>query len=243
MKCVILCAGYGTGLYPVTLNVPKALLEVGGKPVLNYTIDKVLGLWNVDEVFVVTNGKFYGTFLAWKEEFYPDDHIDIINDETKSNEERLGGLGDLKLVLNTEEIEDDLLLILGDNLFDFDLGKIVDFFKKQKKNVIGLYDIKNLEKARNFNVLRIDDSKKIISFREKSPKPDSTLISAGIYIYSKDELDKIYSYMETKKPREEPDYLIPYFKNSQDVYGLVMEGKWACLGRKEDYEDVIKGKI
>ena len=241
MKCVILCAGYATRLYPLTLNTPKPLLEVKGKPLLNYMVDNALNVGVVDEIFIVTNNKFYEHFLKWKDDFYPDENIAIVNDETKSNEDRLGGLGDLKLVLNTEEIEDDLLLLLGDNLFDFDLGKIVQFFNDKKKNVIGLYDLKDFENASNFGVLETDESGRIISFEEKPEEPKSTLISTGIYVYSKDELSKIYDYMKTGKPKEGPGYLIPYFMQSQDVYGFVLDGKWHDIGSKETYEEVNRG--
>jgi glucose-1-phosphate thymidylyltransferase len=238
MKGIILCAGYATRLYPLTLKTPKPLLEIKGKPLLNYLLDNVFNVPCIDEVFIVTNNKFYDNFVEWKEKFYNNEKIVIVNDETKSNEDRLGGLGDLKLVLNTEEIDDDLILLLGDNLFDFDLNKIVNFFKEKNKNVIGLYDIKDISNAKNFGVLKIDDEKKIVSFNEKPQNPDSTLISTGIYIYSKDELKKIDDYMKTNKPKEGPGYLIPYFLESQDVYGFVIDGKWYDIGSKEVYEEV-----
>jgi glucose-1-phosphate thymidylyltransferase len=238
MKGIILCAGYATRLYPLTLKTPKPLLEIKGKPLLNYLLDNVFNVPCIDEVFIVTNNKFYDNFVEWKEKSYNNEKIVIVNDETKSNEDRLGGLGDLKLVLNTEEIDDDLILLLGDNLFDFDLNKIVNFFKEKNKNVIGLYDIKDISNAKNFGVLKIDDEKKIVSFNEKPQNPDSTLISTGIYIYSKDELKKIDDYMKTNKPKEGPGYLIPYFLESQDVYGFVIDGKWYDIGSKEVYEEV-----
>lgn len=238
MKSVILCAGYATRLYPLTINTPKPLLDVKGRPLLNYTIDNILTVPEIDEIFIVTNDKFYNNFIEWKKEFYSEENIFIINDNTKSNEDRLGGLGDLKIVLDTENIEDDLLLLLGDNFFEFNLNKIVEFFSKKKKNVIGLYDIKEISCAKNFGVLKIDDHGKIISFLEKPQNPESTLISTGIYIYSKDEIEKIYDYMKTNKPKEGPGYLIPYFLESQDVYGFVLDGKWYDIGSKETYEEI-----
>lgn len=241
MKSIILCAGYATRLYPLTINTPKPLLDVRGKPLLNYTIDNILTVPEIDEIFVVTNDKFYNHFLKWKKEFYPEENIFIINDNTKSNEDRLGGLGDLKIVLDTENIEDDLLLLLGDNLFEFNLNKIVDFFNEKNKNVIGLYDIKEISSAKNFGVLKMGSSGKIISFLEKPQNPESTLISTGIYVYSKDEIEKIYDYMKTNKPKEGPGYLIPYFLESQDVYGFVLDGKWYDIGSREIYEEVNRG--
>lgn len=238
MKCVVLCAGYATRLYPITFNAPKSLLDIKGRPLLNYIMDNVLGVSQVEEIFVVTNDKFYDAFLEWKDKFYPDENIAIVNDGTKSNEDRLGALGDLRVVLNTEEIEDDLLLLFGDKLYDFKLNDIVDFFETKKQNVIGLYDIEKFSDAKNYGVLKIDDSGKIVSFSEKSAKPHSTLISPGIYIYSKEELRKIHDYMQMSKPRESPDYLIPHFMKFQNVYGFILGGKWQDITSKEIYEKI-----
>jgi len=141
-------------------------------------------------------------------------------------------------VIGKENIQDDLIVIAGDNLFDFDLNKIVDFFKEVNKNVIGLYDIKDINKSRNFGILKIDNKNKIVSFEEKPNNPKSTLVSTAIYLYSRDELKKIGKYMKTSLPKEGPGYLIPYFMESQDVYGFVFHGQWYDIGSKETYEEV-----
>lgn len=238
MKCVILCGGYSTRLYPLTLNNHKALLPVKGKPLLNYLMNKVELIEDVDEVFIITNDKFYNDFLKWAEDFSFNKKIKIINDDTKTNETRLGGLGDLNFVLEKENINDNLLVLLGDNLFDFDFNRIVDSFKVKNKNIIGLYDIKDISKSRNFGILEVDSDGRIISFEEKPENPKSTLISTGIYLYTKNELEKIREYMKTDLPKEGPGYLIPYFLESQNIYGFVVDGSWYDIGTKEAYEEV-----
>lgn len=237
MKAIILCAGYATRLYPLTLDKPKPLLPIKGKPLLNYTIEKLEKVPDINEIFIVTNDKFYNSFLEWVQSLNSS-KIKIVNDQTKSNEDRLGGLGDLNLVLEKENIDDDLMVIAGDNLFESDLNEIVGFFKEKRQNVIGLYDFGDISKAGNFGVLEIDSDNKIVSYEEKPENPKSSLISTAVYLYTKEELGKIREYMKTDLPKEGPGYLIPYFMKSQDVYGFVFEGKWWDIGSKETYEEV-----
>jgi glucose-1-phosphate thymidylyltransferase len=236
MKAIILCAGYATRLYPLTENVPKPLLSIREKPLLNYILERIEGIDLIDQIFIVTNNKFYSNFCSWKKSFYFSKDIKIINDGTLSNQDRLGGLGDLNLVLESEMINDDILVVAGDNLFDFDLQKFIKFFKQKDKCTIGLYDLEDLEKAKNFGILRIDSSNKIISFFEKPENPKSTLISTAIYLYNEKELERIKQYMESTGSKEGPGYLIPYFLKFQDVYGYVFKGKWWDVGTKENYK-------
>jgi glucose-1-phosphate thymidylyltransferase len=240
MKCVILCSGYATRLYPLTLNKPKPLLPIKGKPILDYLVKKVEKIEDIDEIFVVSNEKFYNSFLKWRNSVNCRKKIKIINDKTSTNETRLGGVGDLVFAIEKENIKEDLLVLLGDNYFNFDLNKIIDFFKEKKSNVIGLFYIKETNKCKNFGILQMNKKNQIISFEEKPENPKSHLISAGIYVYSKKELKKIKEYLKTESCKEGPGYLIPYFKKFQKVYGFVLEGFWYDIGDKETYGEVNK---
>ncbi len=239
MKCIILCAGYATRLYPLTLNKPKALLPLKEKLLLDHIVEKIEEIKDINEIFVVTNDKFYENFVDWKESREFSKKIVIINDNTKENGARLGGIGDLWFVIEKENIKEDLFVIAGDNLFDFNLNGFVNFFKeKKKKNTIGLYDIKDLSKASNFGILEINKDNKITSFEEKPEHPKSSLVSTALYLYTKEELKKIEEYMKTDNSKEGPGYLIPYFMNFQDVNGYVFNGKWWDVGSKEIYEEI-----
>ncbi len=242
MKCIILCSGYATRLYPLTLDKPKPLLPIFGKPILNYLVENTSKIGDVDEIVVVSNEKFYNNFLEWKNLNNFNKKIKVLNDGTLSNETRLGGIGDFWFALEKEKINDDILLLLGDNFFDFHLNEIIDFFKKTRKSMVGLYDIKDFEKSRNFGVVGLNGDK-IISYEEKPEKPKSTLVSTGIYIYPKEDLKKIQDYMKTDKPKEGPGYLIPYLMSFGDVYGFVFNGFWYDIGSKETYYEVNKNGI
>ncbi len=120
MKCILLCAGYATRLFPLTENFPKALLKVGEKAILDYIVAEVNNIDQVDEIYLITNAKYTPHFEKWAEEKNNIKTIKVINDETYSNEDRLGAIGDIMYTLDKEKVDDDVLIIAGDNLFTFD---------------------------------------------------------------------------------------------------------------------------
>lgn len=233
MKCVILCAGYATRLYPLTLNLPKALLPVNERPILDYIVEKVKKVREVDEIIIVSNNKFYADFIEWGK----GKDVKILNDNTNENDAKLGGLGDLWFAIKNKNIGEDFMVVLGDNLFESDFREFVDFFKKIRSPLVGLFDVENLEEAKKFGVVKLDGGK-IVSFIEKPTKPVSTLISTGIYIYPKHILEKIEEYMKTGNSKDGPGYLISYLMEQENVYGFSLAGGWYDIGSKETYKKV-----
>lgn len=135
MKCILLCAGYATRLFPLTQNFPKALLEIEeNKPLLDFILEKVNKIKEVDEIYLITNNRYYEHFLAWSQKkenlIIP---ITVINDHTTTNEDRLGAIGDIEYVIKQKQIEEDVLIIAGDNLFDFNLTDMVQFYHQKKE--------------------------------------------------------------------------------------------------------------
>lgn len=237
MKAIVLCAGYATRLYPLTLNKPKALLEVKGRPMLDYIADKIEKIGDIDETFVATNKKFYNNFLEWKNLRNLKKKISVLNDMTSSNEDRLGGIGDLNFVLKEKNVDDDILVVLGDNYFESDLNEVVEFFKKKNECVLAIKDIGNLEEAKKFGVVKSENGK-ITSFEEKPQNPDSSFISTGIYIFPKKDIKLIKDYMKTELPKDGPGFLIHYFLKSQDVFAFPLKGFWHDIGDAKTYDKV-----
>jgi glucose-1-phosphate thymidylyltransferase len=236
MKCVILCAGYATRLHPLTIDKPKALLPIKGKPILDYIIKSVPN--EIDKIFIVSNDKFYNNFVWWlqSQNSFFKDKVEIVNDGTVSNENRLGGIGCLFKVIQEENIKDDVLVILGDNLFSFRLDEFVEFFEDVQKTLLGVIKI-DKNKAKDFGVVEVDKDK-IVSFEEKPQIPKSDLISTGIYMFTKDDLEKINWYMKTDLSKEGPGYLIQYLLDFQDVYSYQFRGEWYDIGDKKTYEEL-----
>lgn len=244
MKCIILCAGYATRLYPLTKGTPKPLLAVAGKPVLEHTLQKILPLGDIDEIFIVTNSRFFGHFEEWLEGFQQKEksekRIEIIDDGTTSNETRLGGLGDLLFVIREKAIDDDILVVAGDNAFTFDLDDFVDVSNSSRVSAIGLYDVGDLEEAKKFGIVSIDERDTIVGFEEKPPNPRSTLASTGIYFYPKDVLRLLEEYAAESDRLDGPGFFVKWLHKRVPVKGLRLDGKWFDIGSFENLERADK---
>ena len=239
MKILILAAGYGTRLYAISKDKPKALLDINGRPLINYVLDKIKNLDGLNEVILVTNQKFYTIFQDWAEELegFPF-KIQIVNDGTHSPEDRLGSMGDINFVLRSRIIEVDLLILGSDNLFDYSLESYVLFAKTKSQSVtIGLYDIHNKEDAKKFGVVALDSDKKIVSFEEKPAEPKSTLVSMCCYYLPKAVLGSVRDYLlESKKSDTTGDY-VRWLYQKNYVFGFKFDGKWYDIGSVESYQE------
>ncbi|MBS3169577.1 nucleotidyltransferase family protein [Candidatus Woesearchaeota archaeon] len=230
MIAIILAAGYGTRLGTLTENKAKPLLSIAGKTILDHILRKVQRLKDISSIYIVTNNKFYPDFQEWR----PKNGllaVNIINDRTMSNEDRLGSIGDIHFVLQQEKIDDDLLVIGGDNLFEDDLEKFLSFFK-QKGSAIMLHDVRSLALAQTLGVASINQQSQITSFIEKPEQPSSTMVSTLIYALKKDHLPLIKEALAVGKADRAGDF-IAYLAERQPVYGMLLAGRWFDVGTIE----------
>ncbi|PIZ51306.1 hypothetical protein COY27_04245 [Candidatus Woesearchaeota archaeon CG_4_10_14_0_2_um_filter_33_13] len=235
MKAIILAAGYATRLYPLTLNQPKPLLKVGNKAIIEHIIEKLEQLNLVGQVFVVTNNKFYYEFLEWRHNFKSKIDIEIVNDGTLSNEDRLGAIGDVNFVIKRQAINSDLLIIGGDNLFEDDLTDFISFFRSRGSSIL-LNDVKKKELAKLYGIVTINENNKIINFVEKPDQPESTLASTLIYALKKEHLPVIQEVIELGKADRSGDF-IAYLAKKEEVYGKVLNSKWFDIGSIEQLRE------
>ena len=238
MKALILAAGYAVRLQPLTLNTPKPLLEVGGKKMIDRIIDKVNTIPGIDSIYVVSNHKFIKSFEEWVKTFKSKANISLIDDGTLTNETRLGAIRDMYLSIKEKSIDDDLLVIAGDNLFDLDLRTFLNFAKKHSDGVsVGLYDIGSLDAAKKFGVVRIDKEEKVVEFEEKPQEPKSTLISTGIYYFPKDKIKGMMKYVNSEGAKlDAPGYYIRWLSVNDKVYGFSFSENWYDIGDIESYK-------
>jgi len=181
VKCVILAAGYATRLRPLTEDVPKHLLRVGGRPMLDWVLDRVREVQDVDGVHLVTNSRFAPAFERWAEA----NGVAVHDDGTTSNDDRLGAVGDLQLAIEEAGLENEELVVLaGDNLFDFSLPRFVEWWrsKLQPASAVPLHDVGDLELATQYGIADTDADDRIVQFVEKPSDPSSTLASTLIYL-------------------------------------------------------------
>jgi glucose-1-phosphate thymidylyltransferase len=239
MKVIILAAGYATRLYPLTLEQPKSLLDIGNKKMIEYIISKIDQVKQVNEIFIVSNDKFYNNFLEWAQNYKSRKPIKIINDGTKSNQDRLGAVGDIRYVIEAEKIDDDVLVIAGDNLFEFSLKDFYDFFEEKNSCVVALYDIKEKEKAsKKFGVVLIDNTNKIIEFEEKPAEPKTSLVSTACYIFSKEDMSLLKKCLDESVALDNLGDFIKWLIKKKDVYGFVFDDMWFDIGSPEQLEEV-----
>lgn len=229
MKAVILAAGYATRLYPLTLDKPKPLLPVGEKPMIDWIVDKIKDVPEIDGIIVITNDKFYEHFKQWAE---GKEGINVITDGTTSNENRLGMLGDIAFALKQIK-NDEVLVIGGDNLFKFDLNSIVKLSKEKNAPVVGAVELDDINEARKMGIFCIDDNKKSIDFEEKPQNPKSMLASCCCYMLN---LAAIKIVTEFKGAGEYP--LVKLLMENMDVYVFPYKADWFDIGSHEQYKQV-----
>jgi len=245
MKALILAAGYATRLYPLTINRPKPLLPVRNRPMIDYTMAKLEELSSLDEVYVVTNSRFFKSFKAWASSYPGSKKITIIDDKTLTNEERLGAIGDMQFVIKEMNINEDLIIIAGDNLFSFKMDDFIKFAKARSSNCsIVLHNIGSLKEARRYGVVKIDENNKLLSFTEKPAEPESTLVAICLYYFPKEKLSRVAEYLTQSKHKDAPGNYIGWLVQNDNVYGFIFGDEWYDIGDKNIYEkikDTYKG--
>ncbi len=238
MKCLFLAAGYATRLYPLTKNFPKPLLEVSGKTILDWLIDDLETTKKIDEYIVVTNHKFINIFEKWKTKH--SQKITIIDDGTESNETRLGAIVDIALVIEKLKIDDDLLVLAGDNVLDFSLNNFLDFFEEKQSSSVFYYEEQNLSTLPKRSCMTIDEYGKITKMAEKPEKPFSNLCCPPFYIYKKADLKFLKNMVQSGKDLDSPGAFISFLTNKTDIFAMKMPGNRFDIGTVETYKEVNK---
>jgi len=232
LKAVILAAGYATRLRPLTDDVPKHLLPVGGRPMLDWVLDRVREVPDVDAVHLATNSRFAPQFARWAEEH----GVTVHDDGTTSNEDRLGAVGDLGLVIDEARLEDDELVVLaGDNLFDFSLPRFVDWWrgKPQPASAVPLHDVGDLELATQYGIAETDEGDRIVSFVEKPSEPASTLASTLVYLLSPAHVRLVATYLEEGLSPDNAGSFLGWLARREPVYGYRFDGTWYDIGDRD----------
>jgi glucose-1-phosphate thymidylyltransferase len=239
MQAVILAAGYATRMYPLTLDKPKALLPVSGRPILNHILDRVLALPSVTRVAVVSNAKFISQFQDWHASLPLDarERVAILNDGSASEQDRLGAIGDLLFAVKELAVPDDLLMIAGDNYFEFGLERMESVFRGRKASVIALRDLQDpAHVARKFGVAELDAGGRIIGFQEKPAEPKSALASTACYLLTRHSLKLLQEYAAAQQKPDNLGQFIAWLAQETPVYGHTFKERWHDIGSLEEYE-------
>lgn len=238
MKAIILAAGYATRLYPLTLNTPKPLIKVGKKKMVEHIIHKLEELEELDEVHIVTNSKFYQHFVDWRKGFPSTVNIVVHDDGTKTNEDRLGAVGDIHFVVKSTGMSDDVVIVGGDNLFDFSIRGMYSLFAAKKSPVVAARDLGDPAKlAKKFGTMEIDDSNKVISFEEKPEKPKSSLAATCVYMYTKEDIEELERHVEKEGLPDNTGDFVKHLMSVREVFAYPFEEHWYDIGSHEQLEE------
>lgn len=240
MKLIILAAGYATRLYPLTLNQPKPLLPCAAKPMMEHVLDNIATIRDIDHAYVITNAKFVSHFENWARTYeHPNLHFNftIVNDGSTDDSNKLGAIGDLYLVLTKFEIDDDIIVIGGDNLFSNDLAEFGEYCKQKNSPVTAVYDVGDLEEIKKYNAIEIDENDRIIYFEEKPKIPKSTLTGIALYYYPSSTLPLIRQYIAEGNNPDQPGRLVQWLYPRVPFYAWKVPGIWYDVGSIETLEE------
>jgi glucose-1-phosphate thymidylyltransferase len=230
VKALILAAGYATRLRPLTDTWAKELLPVGGRPIVDRIVDNLARVDEVDEMHLVTNAHK----APWFHEWARGRDVTIHDDGTTSNDDRLGAIGDMLFVVDRIGADDDLLVIAGDNLFDFQLSDLVAYWQtKGVASAVALRDVGSLDLARQYGIVGLDGDGRIRSFIEKPPEPASTLAATATYLYHREHVGLIRTYVETEANADQPGRLVAWLHEREPVYGWVFTEDWYDIGDQD----------
>ncbi|MEY2500104.1 MAG: glucose-phosphate thymidylyltransferase [Verrucomicrobiota bacterium] len=240
MNALILAAGYATRLYPLTLTKAKPLLEVAGKPMIDWVLDNLEAVPDLERVYVVTNRKFVKDFQAWAEQYRtrkPKFAIEIIDDGSTDDSDKLGAIGDICLAITRHDLgNDDLIIVAGDNLFSEPLA---DFARAARTSeaTLAAYDVGDLEAIKKYSSITTDSDGVITRFEEKPREPENTIAGIALYYFSRAVVPLFTTYIAAGNNPDQPGRFIQWLYQRKPVKTFQIKGTWFDIGSKETLEE------
>jgi len=219
VKALILAAGYATRLSPLTDDFPKGLLPVGGRPMVAWIVDNIRRA-RIDDIRLVTNARFAPLFEEWS------DGVTILDDGTSTNDTRLGAIGDIEFA----DLDDDALIVAGDNLFEYELADFVAFWRKREGSAVAVHDVGSKELAKKYGVIDVDADGRIVDFAEKPEEPASTLVATATYLYTRAHLQLVDTYLAGGNPPDQPGHFVAWLHRCEPVHAYRFDGGWYDVG-------------
>ena len=243
MKAVILAAGYAMRLYPLTENTPKALLPIGGRAMVDYLMDSIASVEEIDEAIVVSNHRFAAQFAAWAERAakeWPRLRFTVLDDGTTTNENRLGAVGDIQFALDRLNIQEDVLVAASDDFFTFDLRDFVADYHAHGQNLLLGHRIDEIEDLRRFAVAELDAEGRVLSLEEKPREPKSDIAIYALYIYRRDTLPLFRQYLDGGNNPDSPGRFPEWLHKHREVRTWLFEGECIDIGTHDSYREICK---
>ena len=243
MNVLILAAGYATRLYPLTLNKAKPLLVVGGKPIIEWLVDNLVGIPDLETIYVVTNDKFAADFQTWSQAYqklHPEFKFKVVNDGSTSDDDKLGAIGDINFVVNHENLsQTSLLIAAGDNLFTNSLANFVANARNTEVTV-AVHDVGDIEAIKKYGNVAVDAEGIMTRFEEKPQKPQGTLAAIALYYYSPAVLSLLRTYLADGNNADQPGRFVQWLYTRTPVKTFQIKDRWLDIGSKETLENADK---
>lgn len=237
MKAIILAAGYATRLYPLTENMPKALLKVGGKTIIDHLLEKITRNDRVDEIHVISNHRFFAVLSEWAQAVtknYPSARLTVWDDMTSSNDNRLGAIGDIMYTIDKAGIDDDLLVAASDNLIDGNLDEFFADFAEHGRDMVLAGRLEDREELKRFAVMSVEEGR-ITRLVEKPREPESDIVAYAIYLYRRDTIPLIRQYLREGNPPDAPGHFPEWLYKIKPMRACVFAGECVDIGTLEAY--------
>jgi glucose-1-phosphate thymidylyltransferase len=240
MNALILAAGYATRLYPLTLTKAKPLLDVAGKPMIDWVLDNLAPIPELKRVYVVTNNKFIKDFRSWADTYTlktPRFDIQIIDDGSTNDSDKLGAIGDICLAVNRHDLaNDELIVVAGDNLFSQPLTDFAEAAKTSEAT-LATYDVGDLEAIKKYSSITTNSDGVITRFEEKPPNPENTIAGIALYYFSRETVPLFTTYVAAGNNPDQPGRFIQWLYQRKPVKTFQIKGTWFDIGSKETLEE------
>jgi glucose-1-phosphate thymidylyltransferase len=242
MMAIILCAGFGTRLYPLTRDRAKALLPLGGRPILDYLVDQLLDLPGLTAVHVVSNHRFIDQFENWQHEIQPrinaaNIRFHLHDDGASSETERLGANGDLAYVLQKIELTADVLIAAGDNVLQFDIRPIWAQFRQNERNLVMAIREDDPERLKRTGVIVLNEEDQLVGFHEKPSEPISPWSCPPFYFLNQVALQALNPFLTRSDLPDAMGHLIAYLIDKVPVYAFKVRGRRLDVGNIDSYQE------
>lgn len=240
MKAIVLSAGYATRLYPLTLNTPKGLLPIGKKSILDFITDEIQKVDEIDELFIISNHKFYDNFSDWAKTRETRLKITVFDDNTTDDSNKLGAIGDIWYTIEKGNINDDILVVAGDNFFTFDLRDYIAFYNKVKHDTILVSEMESLSDLQRMANATLSDEGKVLFMEEKPQNPKTNIAVFASYIYTKETVPLIKKYLDEGNNPDAPGFFPSWLYTQKDVYAYKFQGECYDIGTPQSYKEVCE---